>query len=39
MSVWGDLNSSYHIYLPGEAGGGGGGGGGGLTMFLVKKNF
>ena len=34
MSVWGDLNSSYHIYLPGEEGGGVGGG---LTMFLVKK--
>ena len=27
MSVWGDLDSSYHIYLPGEEGGGGGGGG------------
>ena len=36
MSVWGDLNSSYHIYLPGEEGGVSGAG---LLCFLSKKTF
>ena len=38
MSVWGDLNSSYHIYLPGEEGRGGVSGAG-LLCFLSKKTF
>ena len=28
MSAWGDLKSSWHIYLPG-----------GITMFLVKRRL